>query len=543
MFNRLSIRSRLIMVVVLSVGFLTLLAGVNLYSQRAAETALKSARDHTVKPLLAVQEMDDGLREVRFRIAGVLLDQMPVAGASNHLKEVRARLPQAWQEFKAGQAGGAMTAEQTELVGKIDSGLADLPAFFDRVEAAYAKDDKKVLASILESEWPVVLKKVSKPLGLLVPHLTAAMEKEFAASSARGKQLNMIALASYAVSVIGLLIIVVPLILSLAKAMQQLRTTLAEVAQGDLTVVPDTSRHDELGDMGRSLKATIDGLHEILNAVKRTADALSTSSGTLTGELVTMVERGRSRSEIMDRASQAITGMSHSARGIADGSGQVAAAAADARSIAANGDSRMGNSIAATQRVEASAATSAGIIAELSTATDRIKEVTGVIREIADQTNLLALNAAIEAARAGEQGRGFAVVADEVRKLAERTSSSTGDIAATVDAIRLKTQSAVEAMGRVAEDVKDGVRFARETRETLDGIVGAAERVTSLSSEIAAATREQMTASETTAKHMADVAVVSAENSASVQRVRQITAEVDQMAGEMQKLIGRFRLG
>jgi len=538
-----SIRQRLLMVVVLAVVFLTLLAGVNLYSQREADAALRNARDHTVKPLLVVQDMDDRLREVRFRIAGVLLDQMPAPGARNHLKEVRERLPNAWQEFKAAQTPGSMPAEETELVARIDGGIAALPAFFDRVDAAYGQEDKKALAAILEDEWPTVLVKVSKPLGLLVPHLTAAMEKDFAAASARGKQLNMLALAAYAVSVIGLLVIVVPLIRSLAQAIGGLRTTLAQVAQGNLIAHPDTSRRDELGDMARSLNATIEGLHDLLGAVKRTADSLSASSTRLADELASMVERGRARAELMDRASQAVTQMSQSARSIADGSGQVADASSEARSIAASGDSRMENSIAATERVESSVANSAAIISELSSATDRINQVTGVIREIADQTNLLALNAAIEAARAGEQGRGFAVVADEVRKLAERTSASTGDIANTVEAIRVKTLSAVDAMGKVGAEVKDGVRFARETRETLDGIVSAAERVTALSRDIATATQEQMTSSESTAQDIAQVVSVSAENTASIQRVRQITAEVEQMAGEMQQLIGRFRLG
>ena len=542
MFSRLSIRHRLVMVVVLSLSFLTLLAGVNLYSQGESDSALRNARDHTVKPLLAVQEMDDSLREVRFRIAGVLLDQLPAQGSRNHLKEIRTRLPLAWQEFKAAQTTGTMAAAEAELVAKIDSGIATLPTFFDRVDAAYGKDDKKALSSILEDEWPVILVKVSKPLGQLVPHLTAAMEKDFSASSARGKQLNMIAIAAYVASVIALLIIVVPLIASLAKAIQELRNTLANVAQGDLSTHPATDRHDELGDMGRSLSATINGLHDILGAVKRAADSLAASSHVLATELVTMIERGRARAALMEHASNAITQMSQSARSIADGSSQVAAASSDARGIAASGDSHMEKSIAATQRVETSVANSAAIIADLSSATDRINEVTGVIREIADQTNLLALNAAIEAARAGEQGRGFAVVADEVRKLAERTSASTGDIAATVDAIRVKTVSAVDAMGKVGEEVKDGVRFARETRETLEGIVSAAERVTALSREIATATQQQMTSSESTAKDMADVATVSAENSASIQRVRQITTEVEQMAGEMQQLIGRFRL-
>jgi methyl-accepting chemotaxis protein len=202
----------------------------------------------------------------------------------------------------------------------------------------------------------------------------------------------------------------------------------------------------------------------------------------------------------------------------------------------------MGASIEATRRVETAVESSTGVITDLSTATDRITEVTQVIREIADQTNLLALNAAIEAARAGEQGRGFAVVADEVRKLAERTSASTADIATTIETIRQKTSSAVDSMGHVRQEVADGVRYNQETRETLDGIVAAFERVTELAGRIAGATRQQMSASDDTVRDMGQVSSMSAENAASLDRVDGVTRNVAQMAQELQQLIGRFRV-
>jgi methyl-accepting chemotaxis protein len=404
-------------------------------------------------------------------------------------------------------------------------------------------DDKKVLTGLLEDDWPVVYTKLTKPLGLLIPQLVDGMEKDFAVSKVRGERANMLALAAFGLSVVGLLIIVLPLLSSLSRAISELRTVLAGVASGDLTRKPDLARKDELGDMARSVAATVDGLQGILASVKRAADNMVDSSVRLSSELKTVMERSQVRATLMNHASQSIDRMTESARVIADGSGQVASASQAARGIAVDGDARMERNISATKRVESAVGQSTAIISELAAATDRINEMTGVIREIADQTNLLALNAAIEAARAGEQGRGFAVVADEVRKLAERTSASTGDIANTVSAIRAKTDSAVSAMAKVSEEVKEGTRFAHETRETLEGIVSSSERVTSLSQQIAMATREQMDSSQSTADDMSQAGLVSAENSASIRRVGEITGEVDRIAHEMQTLIGRFRLG
>jgi methyl-accepting chemotaxis protein len=542
MFNAFSIRGRLLATAILSIGFLTLLAGVSLYGQQRANAALDAVRVKAVQPMLEIREIDDRLKEIRFDMAGSVLDVTSFVGARDRLKEKRERLPTAWQEFLTQFDAAAATAEERELVEGIGKQIEGLRELLDALDAAYAKEDRAAVTELLQQRWPVVHKKLIKPLSQLIPARVALVQSTFEASAAEGRQLNTLAIGSFILCVVGLLLIVLPLATSLGRAVDNLKVTLNKVAAGDLSARPDTTRQDELGDMARALETTLAQLREIISGVKDAADSLAGAADEMAGELTSIIQRGKERSAFMDRAASSIQSMSAAAVEIADGSAAAANASDEARGRAAAGDGRMENSIAATQRVETAVDNSAAVIQELSVATDRINEITNTIREIADQTNLLALNAAIEAARAGEQGRGFAVVADEVRKLAERTSASTSDITSMVEAIRSKTGSAVEAMTRVHDEVADGMRYARETRESFDGIVVAAEQVTQLARQIADATHAQLEASNATTRDMDQVMAMSAENSASLGRVGDISTKLSGMSHQLQQIIGRFRL-
>lgn len=540
----LSIRVRLTATFVSSLAFLAMLAGIGWYAQSRAMAALASVQQHGVQPLILVQEIDSLLKEVRYRISGVLLGQLPVVGSLNHLKEARARLLPAWQEFKSSALqDAAMSEDEKALVDRIDRGVTALPAVFDKIERAYGSDDRNVLGGILEDEWPVMIHaNLIKPLGQLIPAREAAVQKTFERSRADGRNMLLLSLAVFGGCTLALSLLVLPLLRSLSAAIDDTKRTFGTIANGQLDVQPDTSRQDELGEMARSLDAMIKGLREIITCVQRTTQSLGESANRLSSNIAEVIASGRARSEAMSRASSSIERMSEVAGSIANGSEQVASAAGEARSIAVTGHTRMADSIAATTRIETAVEQSTAVIGELCEATERIVAVTQVIREIADQTNLLALNAAIEAARAGEQGRGFAVVADEVRKLAERTSASTSDITTTIELIHQKTTLAVQAMQQVRNEVSDGVRHNNETRAALDGIVTAAERVAELAGQITAATREQLAESDNSRLQIGNLATLSEENSASLAQVAEIMDKVTHMAKELSQAVGRFRI-
>ena len=181
-------------------------------------------------------------------------------------------------------------------------------------------------------------------------------------------------------------------------------------------------------------------------------------------------------------------------------------------------------------------------MAELGDSARRIESIVGVIDSLSFQTNLLALNAAIEAARAGEQGRGFAVVADEVRKLAERTSSATTEIEQMIVGIQGDTVGAVEAMNAALPEVEHGVHLAGSASESLRAIESGAGRTLERIGEVADATREQSAASTSIAQRVETIAQMVEETTATIRGTADTAGQLEQIAQGLKAQIGRFKV-
>nr|WP_246264149.1 methyl-accepting chemotaxis protein [Aromatoleum toluvorans] len=330
--------------------------------------------------------------------------------------------------------------------------------------------------------------------------------------------------------------------LSIMGSVKRLADGSHRLAAGDLTTAIRLQARDELHMIA-------DGFNDMAATMCRLITSIQSNSGQVAETARGMVESARQIDAASQRQSEAASSMAAAVEEMTVGIDHIAGNASSANELARRSGRLSGEGgeivesvVADIGEIARAVSGSADTIAELDRSSERISAIVNVIKEIADQTNLLALNAAIEAARAGEQGRGFAVVADEVRKLAERTTQSTQEIAQMVGAIQRDARGAVDSMQGGVTQVNSGVARAQEAGAAMASIRDEAGRVVETVSEISDALREQSVASTEIARNVETIARMAEENSAIAVESHQTADRLESLAAQLLADVGRFKV-
>jgi methyl-accepting chemotaxis protein len=327
----------------------------------------------------------------------------------------------------------------------------------------------------------------------------------------------------------------------LEQQVERAETVMSAFAEGDLTVRLTPKRDDAIARLFDAFNRAADTLAASIARVGGAAEDAAAAAAQIGASTDELAAGAHEQSAQATEVAAAVEEMVRTIVDTSQNATRTAENAAHGGEAAEAGSALVEETIGKIREAATVVGESAETVERLGASSEEIGQIAATIEDIADQTNLLALNAAIEAARAGEQGRGFAVVADEVRKLAERTTHATAEIGEMIAQVRRETADAVDAMRRGNTEVEAGLALANRAGESLQEIVAGARAAEAMVAQIAAATEQQSTTSEEMARSVEAISTVSAESAQGVEQIAAAAGGLSQLTEELRGLVGRFR--
>lgn len=361
-------------------------------------------------------------------------------------------------------------------------------------------------------------------------------------ASSRTKYMRMVPIGVGIIAVVLMFMVSFSMMKNITFSIKNGLRIAERLSEGDLNIENANFGSDEIGRLAKALKSTGINLKELLAQIKFASEKLASSAEELSAGVTQMSSCIREQIDKSNQVAVMSAQLSASVGEIAKNVFSMDKNAEQTFKLANEGKEMMLESVSEMDKIK-------NIVEDLSSSVFRLKEnsaqiwqVVKVINDIADQTNLLALNAAIEAARAGEHGKGFAVVADEVRKLAIRTQEATMEIEKTINDIKMEIESVKTKMDTVNETVKGGTGSIRKASETFSEIVMNFNNIKSMIQNIASATEEISSASESAKADVEHIAAVTRENGATSEQIASASADLAKLAEELRTSLSRFRI-
>ena len=382
----------------------------------------------------------------------------------------------------------------------------------------------------------------------VIDELTDLVQKDAAAAGANAhtttdnNQIIQAATLAVGLLVCALVAFFFPILIT--RPLNRVISAIEDLAggEGDLTLRVNVDSKDELGHLSTSLNQFLEKLHDLIRRAATTSSQVREASNQMLQLNSQSQEMIGSQHSSTDMVATAINEMAATVQEVAQSASSAADEARQADADARTGSERVNSSLISIRDLAQDVGRAAEVIHKLETEAEGVGSVLDVIRGIAEQTNLLALNAAIEAARAGEQGRGFAVVADEVRTLASRTQQSTTEIQGMIEKLQCGARNAVSVMDAGREKAQASVERAESAGSSLIEITKAVASISSMNTQIASAAEEQSVVTAEINRNITEISVISDRNSQVSSEAAQASTVLSEYAGELDRIVQNFKI-
>ena len=541
MLNRMTVAQRLGAFALLPMLVIVVMAVVALQGVSRTNESLRVVHEDRMVSQQQIAAVIELLGRARADAAFALVENTRDAGVLRSGRML-ARISEAEQALAAYLAVGA-TQEEVQLQQRtlprlkrlIDDGLK--PAAEELRQGSMAAA-RTIITSNVEAPW----NELREAMTALVTLQVDESRREYEAATARYEVTRWLTIGGTLASAVFLLFFGILVSRSILQPVSGLRDALnAAQRDNDLTVRARGAGSDELGQAMDAFNALMAHWQQTVGRLKHDAARLSGASTSVASATRDIAGQAQAQSEAASSTAASVEKVSVSISQVAEHAEQTQGIAQQATALSESGRETMRKAAQSMTRLAGSVQDSARLIEALAKRSAEISTIVEVIRDISEQTNLLALNAAIEAARAGEQGRGFAVVADEVRKLAEGTGASTTEISALTGTIQAEVASAVAQLKQSTTQVDEGVGLSAEVEQALAQIQDGAGSTRNFVGDIAWAAAEQRSASQDIAKHVERIARMAEDSSRAIEVATDAARDLETLATAVNSQVSQFR--